>query len=83
MQRPSYGIRIGNVKFMPVRSFPKGQLDDGITTVYLKKPKGGACMVVTHRAIIIGTFDESKSQTAANCNSAVEALGRYLYSTSF
>lgn len=83
LQRPVYGIRMGNVKYMPVRSFPKGQLEDGMPTVYLKKPKGGACMVVTQRSIIIATFDENKSQTAANCNGAVEALGRYLCSAGF
>jgi hypothetical protein len=71
------------VKYMVVRSYPNGSSDDGLATIYFKKPRGGGCFVVTNQAAIIGTFDEGKGQTASQCNFAVEALGRYLYSSGY
>mmetsp|Transcript_28064 Transcript_28064/g.34199 ORF Transcript_28064/g.34199 Transcript_28064/m.34199 type:complete len:155 (-) Transcript_28064:207-671(-) len=82
-KKPKTGLRIAGTKFMPLRTFPKGSGDDGIPTIFFKKPKGGGCLCVTNQCIIVGTFDEGKQQTAAGCNFAVEALARYLFSIQY
>jgi len=81
-KKPEAGIRIGGNKFTALRTFEKGANDDGLPTVYLKKPKGGGCIVVTERAIIFGVWEEG-AQAAAACNDAVEKMGRYLKSAKF
>jgi len=74
---PCIGCQSGT-KYMVVRTYPKGSADDGLATIYFKKAQGGGCLCVINQAVIIGTFDEAKGQTASQCNFAVEALGRFL-----
>ncbi|GBG25945.1 Profilin [Hondaea fermentalgiana] len=83
LRKPAEGLRCNGVKYMPVRTYPNGSADDGLATMYFKKPKGGGCLVVTNQSLILGTFDEAKGQTGAACNYAVEALGRYLYQAGY
>ena len=83
MKKPKEGLRINGVKYMPLRTYPKGSAEDGVPTIYFKKPKTGGCICMTNQCIIVGTFDEKKEQTAAACNFAVEALARYLHTSGY
>lgn len=83
LRKPAEGLRINGIKYMPVRTYPNGSAEDGLGTIYFKRPKGGGCLVVTNQCLIVGIFDESKGQTAAACNFAVEALGRYLHESGY
>ena len=49
-------------------------------TVYAKKPGGGLCATATESAIVIGTYEDGKSNGVGACNIAVETLGEYLRS---
>jgi len=83
LKKPAEGLRLNGVKYMPVRTYPNGSEDDGLATLYFKRPKAGGCLVVTNQAVIVGIFDESQGMTAAGCNFAVETLGRYLYQAGY
>jgi len=83
LRKPPEGLRVNGVKYMVVRTYPNGSADDGLATIYFKKPQGGGCLCVTNLSVIVATFDESKGQNASQCNFAVEALGRYLYSSGY
>ena len=82
-KKPKAGIRIAGSKFQLLRAFEKGTSEDGMPTMFLKKSKGGGCMCVTERAIVIGIWDEGAGQQASTCNDAVEKLSRYLKSLKF
>lgn len=78
-KKPRVGFRLAGDKFQFLRQFEKGSQDDGIPTAVLKKPKGGACVCITEKALIIGLWEEGKNpQGASGCNDAVEKLARYL-----
>lgn len=83
LRKDAAGIRINGVKYMVTRTYADGSDDSGAATIYLKKPRGGACLVVTNQAIVIGTFDEGQGQSAATCNFAVESLGKYLFQNGY
>uniref|UniRef100_A0A7S3PS96 Profilin n=1 Tax=Aplanochytrium stocchinoi TaxID=215587 RepID=A0A7S3PS96_9STRA len=83
LKKPSEGLRINGVKYMPLRTYPKGSSDDGLPTIYFKKPKTGGCICVLNQCIIVGTFDEKKEQNASACNFAVESLSRYLFQNGY
>lgn len=83
LKKPASGLYINGVKYMPVRTYPNGSADDGMATIYFKKPKLGGCICILHQAILVGTYDEKKNHSAASCNFNVETLGRYLYSNGF
>ena len=83
LQKPAAGLRVNHQKYTITRAMPNGSLEDGLKTVYFKKPMGGGCLSVTNRCIIIGTFDENKGQSAQNCNLAVENLSRFLKQNNF
>lgn len=83
LKKPAEGFWINGVKYMPLRTYPQGSANDGIGTIYFKKPKKGGCFCVLNTCVLIGTYDEAKQQTAASCNFAVEQLARYLHSNGF
>ena len=83
LQKPVAGLRVNHQKYTITRSMPTGSEDDGLKTLYFKKPMGGGCLCVTRQCIIIGTFDEAAGQTAQSCNLAVETLARFLKQNSF
>lgn len=83
LKKPKEGLRINGKKYMPVRTYPNGTLDDGLQTVYFKTSKRGGCICVLNKGILIGTYDESKNQAPPACNFAVETLGRYLFKAGF
>ena len=83
LQKPAAGLRINHNKYTITRVLSNGSLDDGLRTVYFKKPMGGGCLCATKQCLIIGTFDETKSQSATNCNLAVENLARFLKENGF
>eukprot|EP00924_Labyrinthula_sp_SR-Ha-C_P006583 snap_masked-scaffold_38-processed-gene-2.76-mRNA-1 protein AED:0.01 eAED:0.01 QI:0/-1/0/1/-1/1/1/0/153 len=83
LKKPPQGFRVNGVKYMPLRTYPKGSEDDGVATIYFKKGKKGGCLCVLNQSILIGTYDETKGQASPTCNFAVEALARYLYSNGY
>mmetsp|Transcript_11692 Transcript_11692/g.19031 ORF Transcript_11692/g.19031 Transcript_11692/m.19031 type:complete len:157 (+) Transcript_11692:345-815(+) len=83
LRKPPEGLRVNGVKYMVVRTYASGSAEDGLATIYFKKPRGGGCLVVTNQCLIVATFDEGKGQAAAGCNFAVEALGRYLLESGY
>jgi hypothetical protein len=74
--KPTQGLRINKVKYQIVKQFEEE--NSGCYSIYGKKTRGGICLIITSIAIIIGTFDENKNHTAANCNSVISDLGKYL-----
>ena len=83
LQKPAAGLRVNHVKYTITRAMANGSLDDGLKTLYFKKPMGGGCLCVTRQCVIIGTFDENKAQSMSNCNLAVENLARFLKQNNF
>ena len=68
------GLRVNGQKFMVVRTQGEGSG----CTVYGKKPGGGLCATATETAIVLGTYEDGKSNGVGACNIAVETLGEYL-----
>ncbi|KAH9245161.1 hypothetical protein BASA81_015872 [Batrachochytrium salamandrivorans] len=84
LKKPRAGLRINHQKYMIVRSMERGSLDDGLRTIFFKRPGGGGgTLCVTNQCIIIGTFDELLGQSSASCTATVEHLGRYLKQNGF
>ena len=71
LKKPEAGFRINHQKYMIVRALERGTQDDGLKTIYFKRPSGGGCLCVTNKAIIIGTFDESVGQSSPLCVSQI------------
>jgi hypothetical protein len=48
--------------------------------LFAAQSQSGLCLAVTNQCIIIGVWDKkvNANQIAANCNSTVENLGKYL-----
>jgi len=73
------GLRLSGIKFQIVR------FDEEDQTLYLKKPKGGACVVKTKKTIIIGSYNQDEMikgknvpQNAGDANAVVEKLAKIL-----
>ena len=72
------GVRMGNTKFVFVRHDPEEKV------VSLTKVNGGACVVKTKNAIVIGMWDKNivmsnnQPQTMGLCNEAVELVAKSL-----
>ena len=53
-----------------------------MNSIYLKRPKGGACLVKTTQVVLVGFFDEgtvkNKALNAGNCNKDLEILAEKL-----
>ncbi len=73
------GLRLSGIKFQIVR------FDEDEQTLYLKKPKGGACAVKTKKTILIGSYNQEEMikgknvpQNAGDTNAVVEKLAKIL-----
>mmetsp|Transcript_40697 Transcript_40697/g.56693 ORF Transcript_40697/g.56693 Transcript_40697/m.56693 type:complete len:155 (+) Transcript_40697:72-536(+) len=73
------GMRLGQIKFQIVMA----DLETGI--VYLKKQKGGACLVKTNKTIVFGSWSEEQKiegkgcpQNPGDCNKVCEGLAKIL-----
>ena len=75
--KPSQGLRINSIKYQIIKSF-NDQEGSSCYTVYGKYRKEGICIVATNKAIIIGTYDEMKGHTSAECNTSVMEVGKHL-----
>lgn len=71
------GLRLNSgKKQMLIREFQDDISKQGV--VYGKIPKGGCCVASAGKVIVIGTFSETKGQTASDCNDTIELYARYL-----
>ena len=77
--KPLQGLRINSIKYQILQSFHDKE-GSNCYTVYGKYRKEGVCIVATNKAIIIGTYDEMKGHTSAECNSSVMEVGKHLFS---
>jgi len=77
--KPLQGLRINSIKYQILQSFHDKE-GSNCYTVYGKYRKEGLCIVATTKAIIIGTYDEMKGHTSAECNAAVMEVGKHLIS---
>ena len=81
--KPPQGLRLnGGKKQQILRSFK----DDGGTDahiIYGKITKGGCCVAVADKCIIIGTFDEMSNHTGPGCNEVVSLMAKYLVKSSW
>eukprot|EP00330_Aristerostoma_sp_ATCC50986_P009826 CAMPEP_0114588630 /NCGR_PEP_ID=MMETSP0125-20121206/11279_1 /TAXON_ID=485358 ORGANISM="Aristerostoma sp., Strain ATCC 50986" /NCGR_SAMPLE_ID=MMETSP0125 /ASSEMBLY_ACC=CAM_ASM_000245 /LENGTH=154 /DNA_ID=CAMNT_0001785111 /DNA_START=56 /DNA_END=520 /DNA_ORIENTATION=+ len=73
------GMRIGGIKWQIVMT------DTETGTVYLKKNKGGACLVKTNKTIVFGSWSEEQKiegkgcpQNPGDCNKVTEGLAKIL-----
>ena len=78
------GIRIANQKYMFLKHNPENN------SVYLaREGGGGACVVRTEKALIIGVWNKAAKmsndtlQNAGDCNEVVEKMGVYLKSSGY
>ena len=73
----SQGLRLNSgKKQMLIREFQDDTSKQEV--VYAKIPKGGCCVTSAGKVILIGTFNETKGQTASECNDTIELYARYL-----
>ena len=77
-KKPSQGLRIEETKYQILKTFEDDH--SGCYTAYGKKPKGGCCVVVTNKVIIVATFDESLGHKSAGCNETVADIAKILKS---
>ena len=75
--KPSQGLRINHIKYQILQSFNDTE-GSNCYTVYGKYKKEGICIVATSKVIIIGTYDEMKGHTSAECNASVMEVGKHL-----
>jgi hypothetical protein len=72
------GIRLHNQKYIAVNADKEKRI------LYLKKTKGGACVVQTNKCVVVGTFNSDLSmenkvaQNPGELNKRVEALAEEL-----
>ena len=73
------GVRMGNTKFMFVKHEPEGNI------CYLSRQGGGgACVVRTKNALVIGIWDKNlimsnnQPQNAGDCNETTERIAKSL-----
>ena len=78
------GVRMGKTKFMMVSHDPE------TNTVYLSRlGGGGACIVKTNKALVIGIWDKNavmsngQPQTAGDCADCTERVAKFMREQSF
>ena len=79
------GIRLYNQKYYLVRFSD----DNNVKLFYLKKEHGGACVCVTNKLVLIGTFNAQLKmqngvpQNPGELNKRVEALGQNMIKSGY
>jgi hypothetical protein len=75
-KKPAQGLRIEEIKYQILKSFEDDH--SGCYTSYGKKTKGGCCVLVTNKVILVATFDESLGHKSIGCNETLADIAKIL-----
>eukprot|EP01015_Nassula_variabilis_P002254 TRINITY_DN1124_c0_g1_i3.p2 TRINITY_DN1124_c0_g1~~TRINITY_DN1124_c0_g1_i3.p2 ORF type:complete len:172 (-),score=39.85 TRINITY_DN1124_c0_g1_i3:174-689(-) len=83
------GVRVNNQKYFFVGYNREDPKNPAGSAVYLKREKGGLCIVRTNKCIVIGSWNSQlkqangKEQNPAECNCRVEGVGKSLLDNNY